>query len=461
MLRIVFAATSIAVNSVVQNPTTRTVTVGYSLSGDPAVVTMGSVRTNGADMAKSDLLAVSGDIDRLLQPGSHSLEWHPPVSAGFGPFEANAVHVTLKAWATNAPPDYMVIGLAQSDRAVRYYASADVIPGGVTAERYKTDYLVMRRIPAAGVIWRMGSPTTETGRGTSNSEATHYVKLTEDYYLAVYPTTIRQYYWLNGQTNPPDKYVGDGKTPLATYGAYDWNIAVGGMSYAGLRGSQHNPECTLTGDALKEPYRSWPVDGHAIAPAGTQCSTCKRASNAVLAAFRANWPDFLFDLPTEAQWEFACRGGSEVYESRPGEPADVGEIARYVVNSTNFTAEVQTAVPQVVGTRKPNGYGLYDMLGNIAEWCLDGFEAFPNDESAVYEDPKGPDFPHKRNDSGSPSKRVLRGGSFYATANQTRTAARVSIIPAYSSVQTHTKAYSEIFNQSGGFRLWLPCCAVK
>ena len=85
MLRIVFAATSIAVNSVVQNPTTRTVTVGYSLSGDPAVVTMGSVQTNGAAMAESDLLAVSGDIDRLLQPGSHSLEWHPPVSARLRP----------------------------------------------------------------------------------------------------------------------------------------------------------------------------------------------------------------------------------------------------------------------------------------------------------------------------------------------------------------------------------------
>ena len=459
MFSMILAATVIAVNSVTQDPTTRAVSINYTVTGDPAVVTLGSVRTNGAEMAESNLTVVSGDVNRLVQPGPYALKWQPPKDCGFGPFDAGAVEIALKAWATNAPPDYMVINLAQPERGVRYYVSASAIPGGVTDERYKTDYLVMRRIPAAGVIWRMGSPTTESGRGGSDSEATHYVKLTEDYYLAVYPATIRQYYWLNGKNMPSDKYVYDGTTPLANYGAYDWNIAVSGMSYYGLRGTQHATACTLTGDALKEPYKVWPRNGHEISPVGTTCSVCGKISNPLLSSVRTNWPAFLFDLPTEAQWEFACRGGSEVYEVRPGEPADVGEIARYVVNSSNATASVVTAVPQPVGTRKPNGFGLYDMLGNVAEWTLDGFGAFTNAETTVFVDPAGVELPYKRDDN--VSRRVLRGGSFYATAAQTRTAARVSINPFYSYVQTHTAAYSLISNQSAGIRLWLPCYAVK
>ena len=141
------AAATIAVNSVSQNATTRTVTVNYTLSGEPAVVTMGSVSTNGAAMAESNYFNVAGDANRLVGVGSHTLLWQPPVEAGFGPFDANGVEVSLKAWATNAPPDYMVIDLEFPER-VRYYTCAEAIPGGVGDVRYKTDFLVMRRIPA-------------------------------------------------------------------------------------------------------------------------------------------------------------------------------------------------------------------------------------------------------------------------------------------------------------------------
>ena len=118
------AAPSISIDSVTQGAT-RAVTVGYTLSGEPAVVTLDAVSTNGAAMASSDLLVVSGGANRLMQTGSHTLVWQPPADAGFGPFDAGAVKVALKAWPTNSPPDYMVVDLVQKDRGARYYASAE------------------------------------------------------------------------------------------------------------------------------------------------------------------------------------------------------------------------------------------------------------------------------------------------------------------------------------------------
>ena len=456
MTSVLLAATAIAVNSVVQNPTTRAVTVDYTLSGDPAVVTMGAVTTNGAAMAEADLLVVSGDANRLLQPGTYTLTWQPPASAGFGPFAANAVEVSLKAWATNAPPDYMVINLAQPSRGVRYYTCAEALPGGVTDRRYKTDYLVMRRIPAAGVTWRMGSPTGETGRVGGSAESTHYVRLTDDFYLAVYETTCRQYYWLYGSspTTAPNNI------DMRPYGAYDWDIPVSVLSYANVRGNQHGDKCTLTGDALKEPFKIWPQNGHDIVPNGTKCSVCNKSSSCILAKVRELWPDFLFDLPTEAQWEFACRGGSADYEVRPGSPSDLGEIAWYVSNSSNETAQSVTAVPHPVGLKAPNGYGLYDMLGNMAEWTLDGYGTFLNTDEVVENNPKGSELPWKRDDS--VSKRVLRGGCFMTTAGYVRSAGRQGLNLFFTSCNVYSPTTaSAVYQNVCGLRLWLPCHAVK
>ena len=119
MIGILLAAATIAVNSVSQNPVTRTVSVNYTVSGESAVVTLDAVTTNGTAMAAADLFNVAGDANRLVGVGSHTLLWQPPVAAGFGPFAANAVEISLQAWATNAPPDYMVIDLELPDR-VRY-----------------------------------------------------------------------------------------------------------------------------------------------------------------------------------------------------------------------------------------------------------------------------------------------------------------------------------------------------
>jgi formylglycine-generating enzyme required for sulfatase activity len=110
-----------------------------------------------------------------------------------------------------------------------------------------------------------------------------------------------------------------------------------------------------------------------------------------------------FALPTEAQWEYACRAGTTTalnngknLTSLEGPCSNLDEVAWYSQNSDGK--------PHSVGTKKPNAWGLYDMLGNVSEWCLDGHER------AL----KGGTDPVAAPQKGSSSERVVRGGSFTA-----------------------------------------------
>ena len=109
-----------------------------------------------------------------------------------------------------------------------------------------------------------------------------------------------------------------------------------------------------------------------------------------------------FRLSTEAEWEYACRGGTE--EARYGK---IDDIAWYAENSEGST--------QGVGQKEPNHYGLYDMLGNVWEWVEDDWHAnyndAPTDGRAWIDDPRG-------------SNRVLRGGSWDYVAQACRSAFR-------------------------------------
>ncbi|MFH1137966.1 MAG: SUMF1/EgtB/PvdO family nonheme iron enzyme [Pseudomonadota bacterium] len=109
-------------------------------------------------------------------------------------------------------------------------------------------------------------------------------------------------------------------------------------------------------------------------------------------------------LPTEAQWEYACRAGSETKYCFGDSEEELGNYAWYDKNSASAT--------HPVGEKKPNAWGLYDMHGNVWEWCLDWYGQYPP-YSVV--DPMGPP---------SGSHRVRRGGGWFYDVEDCRSANR-------------------------------------
>ncbi len=104
-------------------------------------------------------------------------------------------------------------------------------------------------------------------------------------------------------------------------------------------------------------------------------------------------------LPTEAQWEFACRGGAR--------GADAGDLDAIAWHASNAGIKSHP-----VGTKKANAYGLHDMLGNVWEWCADWVGDYP---TAAVTDPTGPN---------NGSYRVVRGGSWFNGGAICRSASR-------------------------------------
>ena len=176
--------------SAAQGNGSRRVTVRYTLANEPAVVTV-DVQTNRGDnvwvsIGVDKQVSMTGDLNKLVQPGSCALVWDAGKDWPDQLIKDGNIRFALSAWTTNAPPDYMVVDLdaATPAASVTYYASADRIPGGVSDERYKTTHILLRKIPAAGVEWLMGSPDNESGRMTNergeNWERQHRVILTDD-----------------------------------------------------------------------------------------------------------------------------------------------------------------------------------------------------------------------------------------------------------------------------------------
>jgi len=122
-----------------------------------------------------------------------------------------------------------------------------------------------------------------------------------------------------------------------------------------------------------------------------------------------------YDLPTEAQWEYACRGGNDRRWSYGNQ---VSELQQYAVFGQAASA------PSVVGSLKPNAFGLYDMHGNVEEWCVD-WHKFEFYATSPLEDPINDGIT-----TDPASGRVVRGGRWVSPEWLTRSATRVYDFPA-------------------------------
>ena len=380
---VAFGAPSVRQGSVTMTqPKAYRVVINYTIDEEPAIVTV-DIRTNGVSIGGANLWNFAGDVNKVVGIGAHSITWTPD-KAWEGMRIPSGVTAVVTAWATNTPPDYMVVSLtAQNTR--RFYANEESIPFGVTNDIYKTENLVMRKIPAKNVEWRMGSPSTETSR-TAARETPHLVTLSEDFYIGVYQMTQRQ----------SELITGSRLTCYYTNNIYYATRPVEKRSYDSLRGP------------ASEGY-DWPTDGHAV------------KSGSFIDKLRTHSGIDTFDLPLEAQWEFACRAGcgSALYSGKEVSAENVNELGRYSDNGgkpggvkpdQNCTTEYGTST---VGSYKKNAWGLYDMMGNVAEWCLDWWQESP----LGYDVETGPI---------SGTKRVMRGGCWYYGTSRCRSAYRTA-----------------------------------
>ena len=389
--------------------------IAYTLGDDPVIVTL-EIQTNtlanGAgewlDVGGWNVQSVFGDVNRIVRETGtqRKIYWKASKDMPERIFTNGTIRAVLTAWATNAPPDYMVVGLRKSND-VRFYASTNYLPGGFSSDVYRTTHLLMRKIPAAGVVWTMGLSPADTDNKTDSEgddparTIRHLVMLTEDYYMGVYEVTQAQYTNMCNKSN--DSYYNHKEdSPFRPME----NIAM-----AQIRG-----QSTAWGDGIW-----WPKTGHQV------------TSNSAIGQLRALSGLDDFDLPTAAQWEYACRAGTTTRYSW-GDAVN-GDYCWYSSNSPKEAARNGTSYnsPHPVGMKLPNAWGLYDMHGNVEECCLDRVthgeyytSTFVSDwaQGGVTIDPDGGMYGYSPAGSTSYNSIVKAGGSSAEGVRQLRAGAR-------------------------------------
>ena len=353
------------------------VTVTYSL--DASAIVTADFRENGVSLGGTNQWSMAGDVFRLVPAGTGTITWN--AAKDIPGRQLSAVTVELKAWAESDAPDYLIADLmVGSTCRLRYYPSVDYVPGGIVAdEAYRMYYLPMRKIRAKGVTWTMGT-TNEKGRSTTNEDA-HQVTLDANYYIGVFELTHAQ-------------------------------CAACGVSRSGNYNEEYRWRMTPQNRTTWNGFR-----GSTLPPA-------EPASSSPFGKIKAR-TGLLVDFPTEAQWEYAARGGYG--EGTWGDGSAILATTSKDANLSNLSCYKNTQATMIsTGSYLPNGYGLYDMHGNVLEMCQDWYRTdittlngVCNANGAHYVD----------DEDSAPTARVQRGGYYSSYASGCRASSRASVEP--------------------------------
>ena len=384
-------------------PWSRLVDIDYILCNVTQGVDIAVTAYDGTTTLTLPSESLSGDLYGVSTDGRHRIVWTPTVTA----YTNLNVLSNFRVALTPAPsPLYMIVDLtnlvAGAKAHVEYVYESNLVSGAygsvqtnpvegvhsiiwtdVTNAVYKTDRLVLRRVSAGG--YKMGSSTNIP------------IALTKDFYVGVFEVTQRQ--WERVAKSPllsrPSNFTAD-------YMARP----VEKVSYDNIRGA------TNSASAI-----DWPTTGTTVLP------------TSFLGLLRSTTGISDFDLPTEAQWEYACRAETStlfhdgnwavnVNGTNSYTNAWMDVLGRYRFNGgkignsdanppSNCSTTNGTAF---VGSYLPNAWGIYDMHGNVFEWVLD-WDATRSGGA----DPVG---------GTSGAKRVYRGGSWCSNASGCTSASR-------------------------------------
>ena len=314
---------------------------------------------NGSNYV-AEASALSGDTG--MAAGAHHVVWDLNAQ-GLEIVSTNVVFTVAYCI-----PQYCVIDLSAGASASSYSVTYLTKPpsGGFNVDEYKTTKLALRLVEP-GTFMMCGQYETT---------------LTKPFYCGVFEVTQRQYELVTGSN--PSCYKGD----MRPVEFVSWN--------------------TIRGDSSTY---NWPGSSNVDL-------------NSFMGRLRAR-TGLDFDLPTEAQWEYACHAGTSTdysngtnYGGNYSNDPNLNLLGRYSYNRSDGKGGY-TDAHTTVGSYLPNAWGLYDMHGNVWEWCLDWYGSL----SSPMTDPSG---------SSSGANRVTRGGSWIYGASSCISSYRSYNFPSYS-----------------------------
>ena len=255
------------------------------------------------------------------------------------------------------------------------------------------------RIPKEFVLIPAGTFQMGSEKGNKLEKPVHKVTITKSYYMGKYEVPQAEYknYCSYTESSSPSSRYGDGDN----YSAYcvSWYDA---LVYCNKRSmaEELTPCYSIVGSTDPKDWGKVPIDSD-------------ETWNSAICNFEANG----YRLPTEAEWEYAARAGDNTVDSftysGTSDVNKLGEYAWYKSNSNVATHEV--------GTKLPNAYGLYDMSGNVYEWCWNWFPISYNTTTEGESDPTG---------AASGIARVIRGGCWYNDSDYCAVSNRMYSFPS-------------------------------